>query len=124
MPVSATSIICCSTSGLISLGMMPSVFPTHMVTVCLLGFQSGQRVVSRSFKLHALPVISSVLSFRRSGNVLSHHSMKQLLKSDRKSVVQGKSVSVRVDLGCRRRIKKKQQTIKLIAISYTKKKYK
>src|SRR3546814_17980314 len=37
-------------------------------------------------------------------------------KKDRKSVVQGKSVSVRVDLGGRRIIKKKNERISMISI--------
>src|SRR3546814_15680644 len=38
--------------------------------------------------------------------------VQSILVADRKSVVSGKSVSVRVDLGCRRIIKKKKQNIK------------
>src|SRR3546814_13568578 len=46
--------------------------------------------------------VPNAASFRRQRNALQ--------PSDRKSVVQGKSVSVRVDLGGRRIIKKKKQT--------------
>src|SRR3546814_20042890 len=41
-------------------------------------------------------------------------------RRDRKSVVKGKSVSVRVDLGGRRIIKKKKQVIKVIIIRLSK----
>src|SRR3546814_20564368 len=42
----------------------------------------------------------------------SHHPLMPIMTSDRKSVVSGKSVSVRVDLGGRRLIKKTKSTIK------------
>src|SRR3546814_15511702 len=44
------------------------------------------------------------------GNFLPKHNNRTKDRKDRKSVVKGKRVSGRVDLGCRRRIKRKIKT--------------
>src|SRR3546814_20715156 len=56
--------------------------------------------------------VALLLSDRRAFHAIARGSASGLrgTRADRKSVVEGKSVSVRVDLGGRRIIKKKQQT--------------
>src|SRR3546814_14930726 len=57
-----------------------------------------------------IPFVRTLDEGRKVVEVLESNGLKQGQHSDgqdRKSVVQGKSVSVRVDLGCRRILKKK-----------------
>src|SRR3546814_2489996 len=50
---------------------------------------------------------------RRAGRHSSARPARRQAGGDRKSVVYGQSVSVRVDLGCRRLIKKKNKELKI-----------
>src|SRR3546814_19508905 len=70
----------------------------------------GGEAVDEQREVDFLPLRSDALAvgFERGELILEDHFA--VVKHDRKSVVSGKSVSVRVDLGGRRLIKKKNQS--------------
>src|SRR3546814_20963762 len=82
---------------------------------CALGRENGERLVAATIDLNAIQMprprpwwthlYVQVLGAILAGVLLGHYAPDL----DRKSVVEGKSVSVRVDLGGRRIIKKKTQ---------------
>src|SRR3546814_18667511 len=69
------------------------------------------RPIHRSGNLTAIPhetALSFAWALARSGSIMARPSPSRQIRVDRKSVVEGKRVSVRVDLGGRRIIKKKK----------------
>src|SRR3546814_12576554 len=98
--------ICCSMTCVTVSSRVLAEAPAYVALICTEGGAMGGYCDTGSVVIDNAPAIIRIMAIT---HAKMGRSIKKLTMKDRKSVVSGKSVSVRVDLGGRRIIKKQKK---------------